>query len=1139
MSLAYRLGTIAVANGGNTVTGTLTAWLNQVKQGDLALLPDGNFYEVAADAPSNTSFDIVEDYAGTTVASGGVYAIFRFSSAWRPTAELSIRIANFLASTTAIYSGSGAPDNSLGGDNSAYFRSDAPELYFKAGGVWGSPISLTGPTGPTGPTYAGTSTTSRTLATGSMTVTTNAGRAYLPGTRVRLASAASPLTHYMEGAVTAYNSGTGSLTFTSDLFVGSGARADWNLSLAGERGSTGAQGAGYATTSTASLLIGTGTKAFTSVGTTLGYTVGQRARAASAANTANWMEGRVTGYSGGTLTLSVDAVGGSGTFADWNINVAGSQGIQGATGATGATGPTGPTGPSYAATSTTSLAIGTGSKASTTQAGRAYVVGSRVRMSSAANTSNYMEGIVTAYNSGTGAITIDVAIVGGSGTYADWNFSLAGNKGDAGTSLVYVAGGYNGATTYSQGQWIKEGSASWVYINATPAAGNALPVLPTTSNSYWSLLAEDGVDGSGAVDSVNGQNATVVLTAEDIEIASLTPTGYTPAGASIEQHLSGISAALLSAGINDNYLVNGDGLFNTNFATTAADTAAIVDHWRALTQTAAIAFSVVSDVADGTPKMIRLSQAQASAQRMGAAQTIEAAASKLLRGSNASLSGKVRLSTSATVRFAMLAWTGTADSAPADPIADFTSGTYTTGNFFTSTTMSLIAEGNLAVTANTLTDISLSGSVPSGANNIIVLLWTSATVIQNVTLDFRAKLETGNTSTAWTPLAPPLELARTTDFARRIQIASAGDCDLGLLTNPFFEISQENGTNAGAAASVYYAADQWYALESSDAVLSVQNAADPFSSTATLKRLKSSIKATATAVDASLSAAQFIVPCAQPVEGTFWRSLGWGTADARAIDIVFIAQCSVTGTYPVSVRNAASNRSYVTTVALTANTPTVCLVTIPGDTGGTWVTTTAHSATLWIGAASGSDFQASSLNTWEAANRVSHSTCTNWAASGTTNFFQVAYCQAFPAGVLPFTSAAQITGEALQLLLNMRRPYDEELRRCYRYYYKHPFTQFMPFATGFCYTTTQALGTLRLPVSMRATPTLAISAASHFSAYNSSGTDLAMTAFSQSGFSCADSVRLDATVASGLVAGNGTLFTMTNASASLAFNSRM
>lgn len=259
---------------------------------------------------------------------------------------------------------------------------------------------------------------------------------------------------------------------------------------------------------------------------------------------------------------------------------------------------------------------------------------------------------------------------------------------------------------------------------------------------------------------------------------------------------------------------------------------------------------------------------------------------------------------------------------------------------------------------------------------------------------------------------------------------------LGLLTNPFFEISQENGTSSGAAASAYYAADQWYALENSDAVLSVQNIANPFSGTATLKRLQNSIKATATTADGTIAAAQYIQPAVQVIEGTFWRSLGWGTADARAVDIPIIAQCSVTGTYPVAITNAAGNRAYVTTISLTANTPTVCFVTIPGDTGGTWVATPAASAKLFIGSVGGSDYQASSLNAWESTDNFSHSSCTNWAASGTTNFFEVGYAQIFPSGVLPFTSASQITGEALQLLLNMRLPYDLELKRCQRYYEK-------------------------------------------------------------------------------------------------------
>ena len=54
------------------------------------------------------------------------------------------------------------------------------------------------------------------------------------------------------------------------------------------------------------------------------------------------MAGRITTYSGTSLTITVDYTGGSGTFASWTITDTGSQG---ATGPTGAPGPTGPTGP--------------------------------------------------------------------------------------------------------------------------------------------------------------------------------------------------------------------------------------------------------------------------------------------------------------------------------------------------------------------------------------------------------------------------------------------------------------------------------------------------------------------------------------------------------------------------------------------------------------------------------------------------------------------------------------------------------------------------------------------------------------------------------------------------------------------------
>ncbi len=357
-------------------------------------------------------------------------------------------------------------------------------------------------------------------------------------------------------------------------------------------------------------------------------------------------------------------------------------------------------------------------------------------------------------------------------------------------------------------------------------------------------------------------------------------------------------------------------------------------------------------------------------------------------------------------------------------------------------TFASIPGGGDALTANPLsqfaatTSLQLKNTISDETGSGALVFATSPTLVTPALGTPSALVLTNATGL---PVAGGGTSGTTAETARAGLSAASFDAGaaLGLLTNPFFEISQEYGNTAVTlTGSNIYIADQWNGVEFCGGVFSSQVVSDPFSGTATLRRLKSSIKTTATTADASFSAAEALVCAQQPIEGTFWGSLGWGTADARAVDIVIIAQSSVTGTYPVSIRNGAVNRSYVTTISLTANTPTVCLVTIPGDTSGTWVSTNAVAAYLEIGSIGGSNFNATSLNTWEAANKFTHSTCTNWAASGTTDFFQVAYAQVFPAGVLPFTSAAEITGEALQLLLNMRRPYEAELLRCQRYYEK-------------------------------------------------------------------------------------------------------
>lgn len=94
----------------------------------------------------------------------------------------------------------------------------------------------------------------------------------------------------------------------------------------GNDGTNGTNGAGYGGTSATSLLIANSvTKVFTTQAG-LAYQVGNYARASSAANGANFMEGTVSAYTGTSLSIAVTKIGGSGTYADWAFQIAGAPG---------------------------------------------------------------------------------------------------------------------------------------------------------------------------------------------------------------------------------------------------------------------------------------------------------------------------------------------------------------------------------------------------------------------------------------------------------------------------------------------------------------------------------------------------------------------------------------------------------------------------------------------------------------------------------------------------------------------------------------------------------------------------------------------------------------------------------------------
>lgn len=143
--------------------------------------------------------------------------------------------------------------------------------------------------------------------------------------------------------------------------------------------------------------------------------------------------------------------------------------------------------PDYAGTSTSSFAVGIGSKTFATQTGKLWTVGQIVVVS---NGSNLMRGPVTGYSAGN--LTVNVTSIVGSGTFSSWTIGLTFD------GLLLAKSGVNGDIT---------GLTALVGAGLVPVGGiidfaaNAVPsgylILPTAATNisrttYAALFAVIG-----------------------------------------------------------------------------------------------------------------------------------------------------------------------------------------------------------------------------------------------------------------------------------------------------------------------------------------------------------------------------------------------------------------------------------------------------------------------------------------------------------------------------------------------------------------------------------------------------------------------------------------------------------------------
>jgi len=233
-----------------------------------------------------------------------------------------------------------------------------------------------------------------------------------------------------------------------------------------------------------------------------------------------------------------------------------------------------------------------------------------------------------------------------------------------------------------------------------------------------------------------------------------------------------ISGANGNGGYPYNHLINGGFDFYQRSLTPASlspysDDAYCADRWYVLTQTGQIQYARTAGDTNSTWAG-QIKNHQAYAQRMGIAQIVESINSIPLRGNTVRFQFRAKASATVAIRAAILEWTGTADVVTSDVVNDWTS-TPTIGGFFLPASLAIVGVMDATNATTNYQDFVISGPVSVACNNLIVMIWTVPTVVQNTTLDItQSGLYVSDSAVAWSPRLITQELALCQRFCQLV-----------------------------------------------------------------------------------------------------------------------------------------------------------------------------------------------------------------------------------------------------------------------------------------------------------------------------------------------------------------------------------
>jgi len=293
-----------------------------------------------------------------------------------------------------------------------------------------------------------------------------------------------------------------------------------------------------------------------------------------------------------------------------------------------------------------------------------------------------------------------------------------------------------------------------------------------------------------------------------------------------------------------------------------------------------------------------------------------------------------------------------------------------------------------------------------------------------------------------------------------------------LIINGAMQVAQRETSVTGITGNGYYTADRWQTSISSLGTWtqSVENDAPTGSGFA------KSLKMLCTTADAAPAAADnFRIETR--IEGQNLQSICKGTANAQQLTLQFWVKSNVTNTFIVNVQDNDNSRNVAASYTINASdTWEKKTIVFPADTTGAFDNDNNLSLSLrfWLGV--GTNYTSGTLQTtWGSGANANRAVGQTNLAAATNNYWQITGVQLEVGAVAtPFEF----------------KPFDAELRDCYRYFQKVAGTEVNDiFAVGFVDPFPAPFYYFKYPSTSRTdAPTIGFTAASTFKDSNQAGT---------------------------------------------------